>query len=476
VNLYEDTILCSHNHLVGGNNDYAIIYIGKPLTIYILKEVTLVRKSRYTIAFPVRDKYILINGLSGVVRLISKECAQKFFDGDVTEELKPFFTHLTPEEEFKKAKFLCDFLMKNAAQCADGSIAVTYDCNLRCPYCYEIWAKPSPTKIALDKNKVDKAFEALEILNKECTRKKPLNLTGGEPLMKKNKEIVTYILKKGDDLGYHFTIFTNGVEFHHFLSDLSSVDITSVQITLDGPRHFHDTRRIFKKGKGTFDVIVRNIEEARVMGLPLSIRTNTDPEILSHVDELAHFYKERAWINDPHMRFALVHLCGQYLDPEKSDEITKIYKGVLDAARKPELNFFSASPNTKLNSLFSEPPQFWPSFWNCNAVTNRYVFDPFGDVYPCRTMLGWKEERIGRYIPELSFNERYKKWKSRTLFNMEKCTQCTLALVCGGDCGYASLLHKKDLLTPVCSTTEKIVIAYLEYLYDRKCLKGQEGK
>lgn len=81
------------------------------------EEVSFIRKSRYVMTFPVKDEYLLINGLSGAVRLVSKESAQEFFDGEITEDLKPFFTHMTLEEEKKKAQYLYEFLMENAAQC-----------------------------------------------------------------------------------------------------------------------------------------------------------------------------------------------------------------------------------------------------------------------------------------------------------------------------------------------------------------------
>lgn len=427
------------------------------------------RKSSYVMVFPVRDNYLLINGLSGAIKLVSKETAQKFSNGEVTEELKPFFTHLTPDEERKKAENLCGYLMRNAATCADSTIAVTYDCNLRCPYCYEIWVKqPETMRMVIDKHKVDKIFEAAEMLNRNCTGEKPITLTGGEPLMKRNRTIVRYILKKGNDLGYTFTIFTNGVELNHFLSDLSSVLIHHMQITLDGPPSIHNKRRIFRKGKDTFDTIVKHIEEARKMGLPLLIRTNSDPEILSKIGELAAFFKEKKWTEDPNIGFSLAYLCEQTIDPETADQVMEVYEKVIELSRNPELNFFEPYPFKKLRTLLNEHPRFWPSFWNCNAVTKRYVFDPFGDIYPCRGTLGWKEQRIGVYTPELVFNEKHDAWRKRTIFNVGRCAECEIALVCGGGCGYASLLNEKDLFIPVCFSIERGVIDYLKYLYDRK--------
>jgi uncharacterized protein len=419
--------------------------------------------------FRVKEKYLLLNGLSGAVKLADNETAQKFFEGENVGGLEPFFTHLTPEEEHEKAQKFCTFLMRKKAQCADSTIAVTYDCNLRCPYCYEIWAKnPQIMKIVMDQYKVNKAFEALEYLNGSCTSKKPLTLTGGEPLMKKNKDIVKYILKKGNNLGYSFTIFTNGVELHHFLAYFSDIDVNYIQITLDGPPSLHNERRVFRKGNPTFDTIVGNIEKARELELPLVIRTNTDPEILEKIDELAAFFKKRGWDQDPHIRFSVTHVCDQRLNLDTVEQQLEVYHKIVTIAAREDLQFLDIAPFVKLGSLWTDHPRFWPSFWNCKAVVNRYVFDPFGDVYPCRAMLGWKEQRIGVYTPELEFNEKLQNWRNRTIFNIDTCTECNVVQVCGGSCGYASLLHKKDLFTPVCRDIEKVVVPYLEYKYKRR--------
>jgi uncharacterized protein len=419
--------------------------------------------------FAVKDKYLLLNGLSGAVSLVDKQTGERFLEGEVTEELKPFLTYLSPEEEVEKAQAFCNFLRKKAAQCADSTIAVTYDCNLRCPYCYEVWVKnPQMMNMVMDEYKVDRAFAAMEELNAQCPGEKPLTLTGGEPLMMKNADIVRYILKKGDDLGYKFTLFTNGVELHSFLSEISSLNIEFVQITLDGPQPIHDQRRVSRSGKGTFNTIVRNIEKAREMGITLLIRTNSDPDVLSRIKELAHFYRERGWIDDPTIHFAMVHVCGQIMNHEDFERLLAVYRQVLDLAAHEDLRFFEASPYAKLGSLYTEHPRFWPSFWNCAAVVNRYVFDPFGDIYPCRAMLGWKEHRIGVYAPELSFNETIEKWRNRTIFALEMCKECELALLCGGGCGYQSLLVNKDLFTSVCFDIKQIVAPYLEYMYERR--------
>ncbi len=54
------------------------------------------------------------------------------------------------------------------------------------------------------------------------------------------------------------------------------------------------------------------------------------------------------------------------------------------------------------------------------------------------------------------------------LFSLEKCAECSLALVCGGGCRYPTLLRGEKLCTPLCTTAEKMMVDFLEYWYEKQ--------
>ena len=103
-----------------------------------------------------------------------------------------------------------------------------------------------------------------------------LTLYGGEPLLAENKEIVNYIVEEGVKRGYKFNAITNGYELEHYLDLLSPTKICKLQITIDGPKAIHDTRRIHYKDYGTFDKIIHNISMALKKNIKVSVRMNTD--------------------------------------------------------------------------------------------------------------------------------------------------------------------------------------------------------
>lgn len=156
----------------------------------------------------------------------------------------------------------------------------SYDCNFRCPYCIEgqmsgdgkNWSKRTFTR-----EMVDRAYEAmLEIAPHKELHGKQIILYGGEPLLKENKEIVTYMIEKGCSLGYSFMAITNGYDLDGFVDLLGPEKLCRLQITVDGTKEWHDQRRVHYKDGGSFDRIVANIGLALKAGVHVAVRVNTD--------------------------------------------------------------------------------------------------------------------------------------------------------------------------------------------------------
>lgn len=107
---------------------------------------------------------------------------------------------------------------------------------------------------------MDRAYQAmLEFEPNTELHSKKIILYGGEPLLKQNKEIIKYIVSKGNNHGYHFTAITNGYDLEHFIDLLSPDKINHLQISIDGTEEKHNNRRThFSDGK-SFQKIMNNI-------------------------------------------------------------------------------------------------------------------------------------------------------------------------------------------------------------------------
>lgn len=88
---------------------------------------------------------------------------------------------------------------------SDFTWMVTYNCNFRCPYCFEDRTKKdSKQKIVFTKDMIDAAYAVIDKFHPlKLSINKTMTLYGGEPLLAENKEIVSYIVeeKKGINVG-----------------------------------------------------------------------------------------------------------------------------------------------------------------------------------------------------------------------------------------------------------------------------------
>jgi uncharacterized protein len=125
-------------------------------------------------------------------------------------------------------------------------------------------------------------------------RKVSLDFYGGEPLLSVGliKSIATQLAKSSADKGlpFGFSLVTNGTLLDRALAlELAALGMNKVKITLDGPRETHDCSRPFVSGKGSFDIIVRNIHEiCDIVGVQVGgnfIRENYRefPRLLDHL-------------------------------------------------------------------------------------------------------------------------------------------------------------------------------------------------
>ena len=143
---------------------------------------------------------------------------------------------------------------------------------------------------------MDKAYEIIKDKDKDRTGKRSIHLYGGEPFLAENYEVLEYIVQKGKDLGYMFSVTSNGYDLDNYLDFLKeNSKIFSFQITIDGVEDIHNKRKPHYKNKDSFAKIASNVDSLLKIGIPISIRINTDPYSMERIDELLSYFKEKDW-------------------------------------------------------------------------------------------------------------------------------------------------------------------------------------
>jgi len=146
----------------------------------------------------------------------------------------------------------------------------TEECNFRCVYCYEDFAIGNMQPWLID---ATKAF-----LSKKIPHLKHLNLSwfGGEPLVA--KKIVFDIAQFAYDLAQQYDcqllgdITTNGSLLDvKTLTTLVALKQNRFQISIDGAKDHHDTTRLTRSGRGSFDKIWERLLAAAATDLDFHI-------------------------------------------------------------------------------------------------------------------------------------------------------------------------------------------------------------
>lgn len=144
------------------------------------------------------------------------------------------------------------------------TIEMTQQCNLRCKYCIysgEYDNRRSHKDLVFP----DESIPALiEFVSSHADKSAPIITIcfyGGEALLQKDK-ILKIISKLGSlKFPIEYTISTNGVLLNEETIDwVCSVPNLKVTITIDGNKILHDANRVFPSGKGSFDIVMKNLK------------------------------------------------------------------------------------------------------------------------------------------------------------------------------------------------------------------------
>lgn len=416
------------------------------------------RASTYLIPIKLEDKdnqYILIHGYTGAIDLVSESLLKKIkaFSSEDDFELstlqllmtRGYITNKTQEEEYAYVNKVAQILHKRNELIVkkDFTILITYNCNFRCPYCFEketIEKEPFSQEITISEKLVDKAFEAiLEIEPNEQQRNKVIQLFGGEPLLKENRKIVEYIVNKGEQLGFTFVATTNGYDLDYYEDLLKVNRIQGVQITIDGMAKIHDKRRVHAVYKDSFNKIIDNIKKSLNNGVAIRVRINIDSQNIDEILKLNKYFNEMGFYSFEKFSVYAEYISGSlnfnpngYEFQSREDFTRKDFLKIVDSSDnriKHDLqiytNIYDAIQNKKSVTLSSI---------HCTAQSGFYVFDPFGYIYSCLEAVGNKNEIIGSYLKGITWTEEKNKWFGRNISFIERCSRCRYSLLCGGGC------------------------------------------
>ncbi len=341
------------------------------------------------------------------------------------------------------------------------SLQVTDACNLACSYCY--FYKKDP--VTMSRDVVDRALDLLDTESDINSDSWIINLFGGEPTLR--RDLVEYICETTTARGHAagkkatFSLTTNGTRFDEKFLALARAYGISTMLSLDGNQKAHDRFRTFQDGRGSFDLIMKNLPrllEAPNFKVRLTVSPGTVEFLAESIEELidrgitkiaSSVVVEETW----HHRLRGARLGIKGVD-------------VADTAEPAEI---------------CRPPRNY----GCGAATTFVFVNAFGDIYPCHRYPGYFEKsphvRLGSVHSGLDPARRHRyvtanlaasKKGCRSFVNTEKasgpCGDCAIQGACGGSCMAINEFVTGDPTQPpsVPGAIEQIKLSVMTQVHD----------
>ncbi len=274
-----------------------------------------------------------------------------------------------------------------AAYPTDVSIITTYRCQMQCKMC-DIWENPSDSKREI----TPKELEMLPNF-------KFVNITGGEPFVRRDLEdIVEVMYKKAPRI----VISTSGWHTDRIIKMAERFPNIGIRVSIEGLSQKNDDLR---GREGSFDRAMRLLLTLKEMGIKdIGYGCTVSNK---NSEDMLWLYKLSRELG---MEFATASFHNSYYFHKDDNAITNKEEVINNFRKLMEELLKDNSPKSWYRAFFNlglinyirEQPRMLP----CEAGTANFFIEPYGDVYPCNGLEDryWKES-MGNIRDVATFDE-----------------------------------------------------------------------
>lgn len=275
----------------------------------------------------------------------------------------------------------------NPGMPTDVSIITTYRCQMRCKMC-DIWEHPTDSKKEI-------TAKELEIL----PNFKFVNITGGEPLVRRDLEDIIEVMYKKSD---RIVISTSGYHYKRIIKLAERFPNIGIRVSIEGLSQHND----YLRGReGGFDRGLKTLLSLKEMGIKdigfgITVSNKNSGDML----ELYKLSKSMG------MEFATATFHNSFYFHkdtnvvENKDQVIADFHTLIENLLKENhpKSWFRAFFNLGLINYIRGGRRMLP----CEAGTANFFIEPYGEVYPCNGLEEryWKEQ-MGNIREVSSFEE-----------------------------------------------------------------------
>ena len=198
------------------------------------------------------------------------------------------------------------------------------------------------------------------------------------------KQLVAYgrEQEKLHNKNFRFTLTTNGVLLNDEVMEFCNKEMGNVVLSIDGRKEVHDHMRPFRKGAGSYDLIVPKFQKFA---------------------ELRHQDKY-------YVRGTFTHYNTDF---EKEGRGFNFFHFMID---------------------LTGGPCVYKRLSGCGSGTEYLAVTPWGDFYPCHQFVGQEDFCLGNVYEGVKKTETVNEFKKCNVYSKKECSQCFARFYCSGGC------------------------------------------
>ena len=314
---------------------------------------------------------------------------------------------------------------------------IAHDCNLACRYCFAEEGEYHGRRALMSLEVGKKALDFL-IANSGSRRNLEVDFFGGEPLMNWQvvKDLVAYgrEQEKIHNKNFRFTLTTNGVLLDDEVMEFCNKEMGNVVLSIDGRKEVHDFMRPFRKGAGSYDLIVpkfqkfaesRNQDNYYVRGTFTHYNLDFAADV-RHLTDLG--FKQisvEPVVAPPTEDYAIreedLPIIFEQYDILAKEMIKRHKEG-------RGFNFFHFMID------LTGGPCVYKRLSGCGSGTEYLAVTPWGDFYPCHQFVGNEEFLLGNVDEGIVRTDLTCDFKKCNVYSKKECSSCFARFYCSGGC------------------------------------------
>ncbi|MDO5336505.1 MAG: thioether cross-link-forming SCIFF peptide maturase [Eubacteriales bacterium] len=325
---------------------------------------------------------------------------------------------------------------------------IAHDCNLACRYCFAEEGEYHGRRALMSFEVGKQALDFL-IQNSGSRRNLEVDFFGGEPLMNWDvvKQLVAYgrEQEKLHNKNFRFTLTTNGVLLNDEIMEFCNKEMANVVLSIDGRKEVHNFMRPFRKGAGSYDLIVpkfqkfadsRNQERYYVRGTFTHHNLDFSKDVL-HLADLG--FKQISV--EPVVAADTEDYAIREEDlPKLMEEYDFLAKEMIAREKQGKgFQFFHFMID------LTGGPCVYKRLSGCGSGTEYLAVTPWGDLYPCHQFVGEEEYLMGNVFDGVLRQEIKKEFSGCNVYTKEECKKCFARFYCSGGCAANAYHFEKNI-------------------------------